>query len=321
MLSGAVFAAGPENWHGAFVTPGPVVDHEGVYYMFYTGHMLEAAGVDRGAVGYVTSPDGIFWSFENPNPLFDADEQEWGEAAIQASSAMVLEDGTWVVWFTALPRAFGTRGAAIGRATAPTVDGPWTVDDVPVLLPGGEGTWNEKIVMHPSVVRVGEEWRMYFDGAIDDLDSDRDRAIGMATSTDGLTWTLFNDPATGGLYELSDPVFFHGADGSWDEFRVLGPSVVQVDGGFVMTYMSTWRLQPAGSGFRSDFGYATSADGITWARSGSNPLIPNKGEFGFITNGFASTVEGQIVLYFDGASSITAPTSASYGLFASPSDL
>jgi predicted GH43/DUF377 family glycosyl hydrolase len=320
-LSGALSTAGSEDWHSAFIVPGPVVEHEDVYYMFYMGHKTEGAGVDRGAVGYLTSPDGVFWTFENPNPLFDAAERDWAANSIQPSSAMILEDGTWAIWFSSLIRPFGTSGPAVGRATAPGPDGPWTVDAEPALVAGGEGAWNAKGVMHPSVIRVGAEWRMYFDGFVDDIDSERDRAIGLATSDDGLTWTLHNNPDTDGPYALSDPVFFPGQEGAWDEFRARSPSVVEVDGRYIMTYMSTWRLQPAGSGFRSDFGYATSDDGISWTRGEGNPLIPNTGKFGFITDGFGSIVEGDLVIYFDGASSIFSAQSATFGLFADPGDL
>ena len=321
VVSDALFAAGPEDWHNLFIVPGPVVEHGDVYYMFYTGHQREGAGVDRGAVGYVTSPDGVFWTFENPGPLFDASERDWSEASIQPSSAMVLDDGTWAVWFTALARPFSSRGLAIGRATAPGPDGPWTVDSEPTLLPGGEGTWNAKGVMHPSVLKVGDEWRMYFDGFINDIDSERDRAIGLATSDDGVTWTLHNNPATEGQFIESDPVFFPGPEGAWDEARVTSPSVVEVDGRFIMTYMSTWRLQPAGSGFRSDFGYATSDNGLVWTRGADNPFLRDTTKFGYITNGFGALVEGEVVIYFDGASSIAAARSATFGLFGDPDDL
>lgn len=320
-MSDALIRKGPETWHSAFIVPGPIVEWDGVYYMFYTGYMPEGAGVDRGAVGYVTSPDGVFWTFENPDPLFDAVERDWSGASIQASSALILDDGTWAVWFSALIRSFGATSTAIGRATAPGPDGPWTVDAEPAIVVGGEGTWIEKNVMHPSVIRIGDEWRMYFDGSVNDLDADRDRAIGMATSPDGVTWELYNDPATGGVYAESDPVFFPGSEGAWDEFRVLAPSVVEIDGRFVMSYMSTWRRQPVGTGLRSDLGYATSEDGITWTRASGFPLIDDVNQFGYITSAFASMVDGRYAIYFDSAASVLTPTTATYSLTAVPDDL
>ncbi len=309
-----LFKDGSADWNDAFIVPGPVVEHDEVYYMFYTGHTFEGAGVDRGHVGYLTSPDGTDWAFGDEEPLFDGADLDWGEGAVYPSSAMVLDDGTWALWFTTTLTQFSTRGRSIGRATAPGPDGPWVIDPDPVLTGGGEGTWYERGVMHASVVRTGTEWRMYFDGYRQDVDSEADRAISFATSTDGVTWELYDDPATGGIYDGSDPVLFPGESGAWDAARVAMPSVVATEDGYVMTYQSSWRLPTPG--FLTDFGYATSDDGISWERGVQNPLLGNDGELGFITYGTASLVEDQVMLYFDGASAITSPSSTIYRLYA-----
>jgi len=314
-----LFKDGSADWNDAFVVPGPVVKADGVFYMFYTGHTWEGAGVDRGHVGYITSPEGLDWSFGDEVPLFDAADLDWAGGAIYPSTAIITDDGTWVVWFSTVLQPFAERGKYIGRATAPGPDGPWSVDPDPVLGPGGEGTWFENGVMHASVVEVADGWRMYFDGYIDDLDSAMDRSIGMAMSTDVTTWEFYDDPTTDGIYADSDPVFTSGQAGAWDGFRVRSPSVVATDGGFVMTYLSSWRLETPG--FRSDFGFATSDDGIDWLRAEQNPLIENDGTYGFITDGTASRIDDDIVLYFDGAASVTAPSSTIYHLTAPLADL
>jgi hypothetical protein len=303
----AFFRSGSKDWNNAFIVPGPVVVNDDVYYMFYTGHKAEGAGVDRGSVGYITSPDGTDWSFGEEEPLFDGAGLDWTAQALYASSAHILEDGTWVLWLTADARPFASRGQAIGRATAPGPDGPWKLDAEPAVVPGGEGTWYEKSVGHPSVIKVGDEWRMYFDGFVSDLDSDPDRAIGVATSPDGVTWTV-----------ADEPVFRSSVDG-WDKARVMAPSVIALDDGYVMTYISTWRRE--GQGFLADFGYATSEDGLTWARADQNPLLDNRGTIGYITSGFASPVGNEIFIYFDSAASITSPASSIVALVADIDDL
>ena len=303
----ALFRAGSQDWNNAFIIPGPVIEHEGVHYMFYTGHKIEGAGVDRGNVGYVTSPDGTDWSFGDEKPLFDGAGVEWTGQALYASSVEILDDGTWVLWLTADSRPFASRGLAIGRATAPSPDGPWTVDPDPVLVPGEEGTWYSKSVGHPSVIRVGDEWWMYFDGFVSDLDAEADRAVGVATSSDGIDWVV-----------AERPVFTSSPDG-WDAARVMAPSVIVTDDTYVMTYMSTWRRE--GQGFLADFGYATSDDGTTWSRGPENPLIKNTGTIGYITSGFGSTVGNELFLYFDSAASITSPASSILALRAKLSDL
>ncbi len=300
------FRAGSQDWNNAFIVPGPVVESDGVFHMFYTGHRTEGAGVDRGTVGYITSPDGTDWAFGSEEPLFNGAGVAWTGQALYASSAHILDDGTWVLWLTADARPFSSRGLAIGRATAPAPDGPWTLDDEPAVVPV-EGTWYEGGVAHPSVVREDGEWRMYFDGFTTDLDADRDRAIGVARSADGLTWLVDDSPV------------LRASDDGWDSARVMAPSVVAVPEGYVMTYMSTWRRE--GKGYLADFGFATSSDGVVWERAAQNPLLGNTGTIGYITSGFGSRIGNELFLYFDAAASITSPASSITALRARLSDL
>lgn len=307
LAANAFFRAGSQDWNKAFIVPGPVVEHDDVFYMFYTGHKIEGAGVDRGTVGYITSPDGTDWTFGDEEPLFDGAGVDWAGQALYPSSADILEDGTWVLWLTADARPFASRGQAIGRATAPGPDGPWVLDPEPAIVPGVESSWYATSVGHPSVIKVDEEWRMYFDGFVSDLDSDPDRAIGLATSPDGLTWTV-----------ADEPVFAPSADG-WDAARVMAPSVIETDDGYVLTYMSTWRRE--GQGFLADFGYATSNDGLSWTRGSQDQLLDNRGTIGFITSGFGSRIGNEIFIYFDSAASITSPASSIVALVADIEDL
>ncbi len=83
--------------------------------------------------------------------------------------------------------------------------------------------------------------------------------IYLATTTDGgLTWTC-NTP--------TNPVLQKGAGGAWDENRVIAPTVIW-DGGTSYEMWYTGRNNAGTYGI----GYATSTDGINWAKYGSNPL-------------------------------------------------
>lgn len=287
-----------DGWNDNFVVPGPVIEDDGVLYMFYVGHTFTSPNLERGRVGVATSADGLDWAVLNPDPLFDGSDLDWTDAAVYPSSGMVMDDGTWVLWFSTVPRGFSLRAGKIGRATAPGPDGPWTLDPDPILGPGGEGTWYEKGVGHPSVVFVDGEYRMYFDGHVDDLDSTADRAISFMTSDDAVAWELYDDPETDGIYEGSDPVFFPGEEGSWDAARVMTPTVIALDDQWLMTYMSTWRRTDR-PGFLPDLGYATSSDGISWQRADTNPLLDNTGAVSFITSTIAADHDGAVYLYYD----------------------
>jgi hypothetical protein len=51
----------------------------------------------------------------------------------------------------------------IGLATAPTLDGPWTRPDAPLLLPGPRGAWDDHCTTNPSAMKMpnGEYWLFY----------------------------------------------------------------------------------------------------------------------------------------------------------------
>jgi predicted GH43/DUF377 family glycosyl hydrolase len=121
------------------------------------------------------------------------------------------------------------------------------VDTDPVLKPSTEG-WDQYGLGWPSVVKEGGEYRMYY-GA-------RTRsgyAIGLATSTDGISWTKYNDPVTSDeLYAESDPVLV--ADTDWEFTTVDRPRVVKSPDGWVMIYQA---------GTIEKRGLAISDDGIS----------------------------------------------------------
>src|SRR5262249_23049801 len=78
--------------------------------------------------------------------------------------------------------------------------------------------------------------------------------IGYATSLDGLTWTQY-----GAGTPL--PVLDHGLPGSADSFSAADPSVLK-DG-------STWKMWYTGDDSnKKRIAYATSTDGMTWAKGG-----------------------------------------------------
>lgn len=94
--------------------------------------------------------------------------------------------------------------------------------------------------------------------------------FGLATSPDGVTWAKYDDPATPDApYAESDPVLHLGEEGAWDAGLVHQPRVVQTPDGWVMFYRGSKPRMPGSTGL----GYATSSDGIHWARFGGNPVL------------------------------------------------
>lgn len=226
---------GPADWESTYIDPGAIVQHDGEWHMFYNGIDSWPAPVK---VGYATSPDGLTWTKQATEPVFVTSEIPYAAVSAFMSDAEVLDDGTWAIWFFTVESSLNFNRGVIGRITAPGPMGPWTPDAEPSLDRGPEGSWYSLGVNNPTVARIGDEWWMWFDGSRGDLDSEGDRGIGLATSTDGEAWVLYDDPATTDEpFSQSDPVLMTTPD-AWDERRLYDPGVVGVDGGLAMTYFT-----------------------------------------------------------------------------------
>ena len=232
-----------------YINPGAVLFYEGRFHMFFNS-FTSWPGVIK--VGYMTSNDGYRWEMEQDEPVFTTDQVLFGSGHADVSSALVTDDGTWVLYFHTI------SGGQIGRATAASPLGPWTVDADPVLDPGPTGAWDEDGVFWPSVVREDDGYRMYYGGQ-----NPLGTSIGLATSPEGITWTKYNDPETSDeLYTESDPVLTAEAD--WELSKVDRPRVTRSPDGWAMIYQG---------GPVEMRGLALSDDGVHWETYLSNPVF------------------------------------------------
>jgi predicted GH43/DUF377 family glycosyl hydrolase len=226
-----------------YINPGAVIEHDRELHMYanvFTGWP------GRVQVPHLVSTDGVTWSLAEPEPVLTSDDVPFAMPGADVSTGFVADDGTWVLIFESV----NTIGPwALGRATAPGPDGPWTVVAEPILEGGPDGSWDAGGLSWPSVVRLGDGWAMYYTA----LDRPRGNGvIGMATSTDGATWT-----------KRDEPVLVPEAE--WEGRGLDRPRVAPTpDGTFVMVY--------AGAQL-TDRGVAFSADGQTWERDGDAPAI------------------------------------------------
>ncbi len=240
------------DWDFQYTDPGAVIYHDGRFHMFRNGFNGWPASVQ---IGYETSDDGLKWAEVSPDPVMMTKDVPYAKVAALASDVVVQDDGTWVMYFYTWNTMSGTAAdGAIGRATAKDPAGPWTPDAAPVLNPGGKGTWDELRVSAPRVIKTENGYTMYYSGS--QKRNGLYTRVGMATSTDGMTWTKYDDPATTDtLYAESDPILETG-----DKRTFIGqPMVQQTPDGWVMIYR-TANGTPSGI----NLGYTTSKDGIHW---------------------------------------------------------
>ncbi|MCP4539909.1 MAG: DUF1565 domain-containing protein, partial [Chloroflexi bacterium] len=170
VLTGTAGAWDESGEHGPFV-----LKEDGVYKMWYEGNNGNVR-----QLGYATSTNGIYWNKYPGNPVLEAGPEGFDQDT--AGHGSVLNDrGTYKLWYY----AGGDQGAIIAYATSP--DGiNWTKQG-PVLKPASAGSWDDKALSGPSVLKLNSTyWMWYAAGGSQEFS-----AIGVVTSTDGITWTRF----------------------------------------------------------------------------------------------------------------------------------
>ncbi|WP_455391553.1 hypothetical protein, partial [[Eubacterium] cellulosolvens] len=120
----------------------------------------------------------------------------------------------------------------------------------PILKPGPGSSWDNNMVATPSVIYNGSGYLMYYRGG------NTIRGIGIATSSDSITWTKYP----------GNPVLSPTAS-AWDSFAVSNPNVIY-DG-------ELYKMWFTGQDSASDrrIGYATSTDGFNWIKHSNNPVL------------------------------------------------
>jgi beta-1,2-mannobiose phosphorylase / 1,2-beta-oligomannan phosphorylase len=156
----------------------------------------------------------------------------------------VLADGPgYRMWFSWRPKK--------SIAVVESKDGvTWSAPKI-VLGPTEKTDW-ESDLNRPVVLKVGDKYRMWYTGQA------RGKSwIGSATSPDGDTWTRDSERP-----ELS-------ADQPWEKAAVMCPHVLYDDGTKIyrMWYSGGEQHEP------NAIGYATSSDGIVWAKHNDNPVF------------------------------------------------
>ena len=129
-----------------------------------------------------------------------------------------------------------------------------------ILSPSSNG-WEASIIWRPVVVNTGSSFMMWYSGE----NSQGIDNIGLATSSDGISWTRYSQ----------NPVLAIGASGQWDSGSVNEAWIMQQGGQFKMWYTGQTLSASTGNILSSAIGYATSSDGIHWTKYSGNPLIPS----------------------------------------------
>ena len=172
----------------------------------------------------------------------------------------------------------------------------------PVLTVGAGGKWDDFWVQFNTIWKEGSTYYGYYQGA----QSDNLFRIGLATSTDGITWTK-DTTADGKVLDV-------GGAGTWDSEQVGYPMVWKEGATWYMLYAG----RKAATGVQS-IGLATSSDGIAWDKdvSWTNPVYVSQAAWDakFMEPGTRMVKEGSTYyLYYGGNDASVLETSTAIGL-------
>ncbi len=135
----------------------------------------------------------------------------------------------------------------------------WVKSGVEAKLPLGlPGTGDSKTILPGSIIKVNGEYKLWYTG----IDDNNVWRIYMATSSDGLEWKkVDNSIPTASNKESSQGRIALGLEGSGDEGLTKSPSVIYIDGKYLMWYSGS------NKNLKDNVFQATSLDGLTWTKT------------------------------------------------------
>jgi predicted GH43/DUF377 family glycosyl hydrolase len=253
----------------------------GLFKMWYTGI------TDAHRIYYATSSDGISWT-PYGMVLDKGEPGSWEESSVR--NPIVLFDGIgYKMWYS----GYSFSNARIGYATS--LDGISWIKYIqnPILVPGGNGGWDDENIGTFTVIEEGSSYRMLYNGVSGGV-----QRIGVATSSDGISWMKYS----------GNPVLTP-ESGKWDECHVYSGPLIKNESCYV-----TWYSGQDTSHVR--IGLATSPDGLSWSKYKDNPVLDvTPGEWDSLSIYAHAIVEkdGKLLMWYWGHSEQT-PTCEGIGL-------
>jgi beta-1,2-mannobiose phosphorylase / 1,2-beta-oligomannan phosphorylase len=193
-----------------------------------------------GVVAFPEQPDAqtaAGWVKSEKNPVLG------GSLGTCFDIAILREGGRYRMWFSWRPKK--------SIALTESEDGLTWGEPVIALGPNATSGWEDDI-NRPVVLKKGDTYHMWYTGQA------RGKSwIGYATSADGKTWKRQSDK----------PVL--SPERQWEKVAVMCPHVLYDDQAkrYRMWYSAGEQYEP------NAIGYATSPDGLAWARHDKNPIF------------------------------------------------
>lgn len=159
----------------AVMCPCVLFDEEANRYkMWYSG----GCNHEPDAIGYAESSDGLRWTKHRNNPVLEKDPcSNWDRHKVVACH--VLEHGGWYYMFYV--GHFHEERAYVGLARSRDGVSGWQKHPCNPLIAPDPGAWDSVSIYKPYVLRAGNRWMLWYNGAAYDEPIWVFEQIGLAT--------------------------------------------------------------------------------------------------------------------------------------------
>ncbi len=182
------------------------------------------------------------WKKYEGNPVLG------GEYGTCFDLSVLQDNGVYKMWFSWRPKKC--------IAYSESKDGLHWSPPVEVLKPNPQSSWDRDELNRPTVIKVNDEYKMWYSGQMQPYRNEGMSSIGYAVSKDGLTWQRFTTPAIV-------------PDQPWEMKAIMCPHVMYDE------RTQQYRMWYSGGGNHEpdSIGYAYSEDGVHWTKHTQNPVL------------------------------------------------
>jgi sucrose-6-phosphate hydrolase SacC (GH32 family) len=165
--------------------------------------------------GLATTGDGEH--FERKGIILAPDPGTWEGSYLAANGSAVFYEKQFWYWYVSGPRGRHSLGLARANEWDYQDAKSWRKEKHPVLEPGPWGSWDERAVADPDVIRVEPYFYLYYLGQ----DRGARQKIGVARSRDGVRWEkLRSNPVLAADENVGEPAVWQSHGFYWMLYTV-----------------------------------------------------------------------------------------------------
>lgn len=185
---GAVLSPDPATWESGYIAANGAVLHDGEQFHYW----YQAGPRGSTAIGLARSADAIAWD-KHPQPVLrNGPPGSWDETAVGDPYAVGCGN-TYYLYYVGQNRK-GIQRLGVARSTNGV---HWRKSHAnPILDTGPPGSFDQRGLGEPAVIRASGEWWMLYTGR----DESERRRMGWARSANGIDWAKASgaEPFEGG---------------------------------------------------------------------------------------------------------------------------